>query len=95
MMKCPHSVPFPEFEFIALIGITIFTLVIRRESKEGVLSLAPSENLCKYYNCLSSYFGHQGHKNDSQVENSDLQACRPLELTWVLSVHVHSQVLPI
>lgn len=71
-MKCAHPVPFPEFEFIALIGITIFTLVIRRESKEGILSLAPSSNLCKCYNCLSSYSGQQGHKNDSRVENSDL-----------------------
>lgn len=72
--------PFQNVNFIALIGITIFRLVIRRESNEGSVSLAPSSNLCEWYHCPSPDSGHWGHKSDSRVENEDSQPWLPFRI---------------
>ena len=71
---------FQNLNFIVLIRITIFRLVIRRELKERILPLTPSSNLCKCYHCLSPYSGHWGHKNGSRVEHSDLQPWLPFRM---------------
>lgn len=72
--------PFWNRNSIALTGITIFRLVIRRESKEGTVSLAPSSNLCKWYRCPSPDSAQWGHKRDSRVENNDLQPWLPFRI---------------
>lgn len=72
--------PLKNLNFIALTGFTVFRLVIKRESKEGIVSLAPSSNSCKLYHCPSPYCDHWAHKNDSRVEHSDGQLWLPLKI---------------